>query len=266
MACAIRIPLAKSRTVASATGWTGVPGEGASMTPPRMDPGASVIGTTVRFRSYPVTPASCCTSIRAEPSPIGEVTCPLSLPARTHPGGHSNVTTETAPSRGFGTSTRTPWGPALGTGRTKGPGRTTPGSVADTTGPPPRPTGAPHGPITKALLSTWMTGEEAGSKTRQKVYVAISESVSTPSPSPVTSAKKRADGVARKVRLDRASARGQSVDPTSIPAAEGPAGVEVMPEVPNDGRRTQTNLCQDPPRPAVDDRAPEEGCGRVHRA
>src|SRR2546425_10032303 len=158
------------------------------MTPPRMDPGASVIGTTVRFRSYPVTPASCCTSIRAEPSPIGEVTCPLSLPARTHPGGHRNVTTETAPSRGFGTSTRTPWGPALGRGRTTGPGRTTPRAVADTTGHPPRPIGAPHGPITKALLSTWPTGEEAVSKTRADVYAAALDCVSMPSPSPLTSA------------------------------------------------------------------------------
>src|SRR3989449_8766205 len=143
------------------------------MTPPRMDPGASVIGTTVRFRSYPVTPASCCTSIRAEPSPIGEVTCPLSLPARTHPGGHRNVTTETAPSRGFGTSTRTPWGPALGRGRTTGSGRTTPRTVADTTGPPTRPKVGPHGSIPKAWLSLWVEGVEAGSDTRLQAYVEI---------------------------------------------------------------------------------------------
>src|SRR5207249_10756217 len=81
-----------------------------------------------------------------------------------------------------------------------------------------------------------MVGAAAGYKTLQNAYVAISDSVRTPFPSPVTSAKKRADGVARKVRLDRASPRVQSVNPISIPSSRGPAGLVEMPTVPEVGR------------------------------
>src|SRR2546426_2317189 len=107
------------------------------MSPPRMDPGASVIRTTVRFTLYTATPCSPPTWIRVKPSPIREVTTPLSLPARTHPCGHTNVRTETVPSRGFGMPTRTRCWTALDTGTTTGPDRTTPRSVSETTGPPP---------------------------------------------------------------------------------------------------------------------------------
>src|SRR5947209_10588010 len=96
-----------------------------------------------------------------------------------------------------------------------------------------------------------MVGAAAGYETLQNAYVAISESVSTPSPSPVTSAKKRADGVARKVRLDRASPRVQSVNPISIPSSKGPAGFVEMSTVPNVGGCTRTSPCQDAPGPLV---------------